>query len=153
MLLLTEATGWRGRLLKPLLVGGSRRRSREQVYIRIGMGKERLCQDSVVEVPRSTFGTYGRVLVVSTLLAVIAGLPCAGQSISPQSRPCAARRPVTVSERFIGPLDLDRPLGELLQVCTFAHDTSLPNESPGSRDYPGLSFPFADLTVMAVQYG
>jgi hypothetical protein len=63
---------------------------------------------------------------------------------------------VPISEEAIGALRLDEPLGALERTCPFARDTSIVNsvQADGRTSrYPGVSFPFENMSVLALQYG
>lgn len=59
----------------------------------------------------------------------------------------------SLSPSLIGHLRLDEPLGRLRHLCGAAQDTTVPLRGDAGPAYPGVSFHFDSLVVIALQYG
>ena len=93
---------------------------------------------------------YTQVILATAALSVCGAPPARAQSPGPP-RLCQSAHPAPISEDSIGPLNLERPLGDLKRACASSYDTTAAL-SPDRPKFPGVAFPFKDLSVVALQY-
>ena len=66
---------------------------------------------------------------------------------------CTAKSPITLTDTMIGPLAINASLASVRSLCAMAFDTTLSDPASRDKTYPGLTFPFGNATIIALQYG